>query len=460
MSTLYTILAKRPDVRPGAEPPYRGMDRPRYLSDPSTPQSLALTATNLDGTPGVAAGKALASVAAQLNQAGDPRWEVLAIVDSTDPATTEAPKSMVPSSQFLGWDVGESAPRFWSAIAHRADFLLPETSRTWTDRLNQNGLFDEFQDAQSFLQLYLDSDDPDRDYADLDAQEIAMLYRPRGIWLVPDLGHSTVPEELPIGHIVASRFLILERLHGILERGRFRGVDLSYGNSVVLTTSLRHAEPLAAIKASLKLSSPGISRLVEVDSIALGDPVRVHIDWMVEEEPPYPSSLDWPPLLPSQAIAVAATISGIAANVHLQGNTLGGIRPATIYGDPAHRPLPVVWLMPRVERFWAKAPLPSAGMLPPFPTLYQGPETLSGQDPCAPSDVFSICVVLAEWLTGAHPFAAPTAIQHIGRLATGAPTLDHIPPALARLLADGLSKTPERRPSAQELAAFLNQAGQ
>jgi hypothetical protein len=67
--------------------------------------------------------------------------------------------------EFLGYDVGETLERGWSAVAHRHDFLKPDEIALWEAKLNANGLFRGASEAESFLAVYLDSDDPDMGWA-------------------------------------------------------------------------------------------------------------------------------------------------------------------------------------------------------------------------------------------------------------------------------------------------------
>ncbi|NUN15487.1 MAG: hypothetical protein HUU55_17825 [Myxococcales bacterium] len=447
MPTLHTILVLRPPDSHPPHPVYRGMDRQRYLSAPTTSPDLVKPALALDGASGFAAAKALTDIAARLGNSGDNRWEPISVVNP--------PEQTVPAARFLGWDVGEGAPRFWSAIFHRGEFLTPEENENWTGGLNQHGLFDHVDDASRFLETYLEHDDPDRDYGPESPEEIALLYQPRAIWLRTLPPQSTFAPPPLLGEILWDRFLVTECVVGVPERGRFRGVDLHHGSSVMVTTSLPHAEPPATLEAAVQLRHPHITRLLKLERWTMGAPVRAHLDVMVEEEPPTASADRWPPMTQTQALTAAAALARLVAAVHAAGDTIGGIRPETIYGEPHTSSDPTLWLMPRTERFWAKAPLPSSGIVPPFPLLYQGPETLSGQDPTAASDVFATGLVTAVWLTQNHPFAAPNPMQHLVRLATAPPMLHGISNPIVELLTHVLAKSPASRPLAADLAVEL-----
>ena len=78
---------------------------------------------------------------------------------------------------------------------------------------------------------------------------------------------------------------------------------------------------------------------------------------------------------------------------------------------------------------------------------YIAPEQIQGKPTDGRADLFSVAVVLFEWLTGAHPFQSEMAPQRIVQgepdsLLAKDPTL---PAALERVIARGLEKDPQKR---------------
>ena len=96
---------------------------------------------------------------------------------------------------------------------------------------------------------------------------------------------------------------------------------------------------------------------------------------------------------------------------------------------------------------------------------YMSPEQARGENPAAPSDVFSLGVVFYEMATGKHPFPSDSVLGTLHAIATEAPAApSRLNPALSREL-DGLilgmlEKTPAMRPTAAEVDAALASGGQ
>ncbi|WP_052768443.1 serine/threonine-protein kinase [Streptomyces humi] len=90
---------------------------------------------------------------------------------------------------------------------------------------------------------------------------------------------------------------------------------------------------------------------------------------------------------------------------------------------------------------------------------YMAPEQVTGGTSAAPGDVFALAAVLVYAATGQgpflHPGEEPSAARLLYRIVHEEPRLDDVPPALAPVLAACLDKSPEARPTAQELPDLL-----
>ncbi len=85
--------------------------------------------------------------------------------------------------------------------------------------------------------------------------------------------------------------------------------------------------------------------------------------------------------------------------------------------------------------------------------LYWSPEVLAGKKPTPATDVWAMCVVLYEALTGTHPFERPTWFESSRAIASG--TFESIqvncPAALAELIEGGLQISQQQRTSTTQI---------
>jgi len=88
---------------------------------------------------------------------------------------------------------------------------------------------------------------------------------------------------------------------------------------------------------------------------------------------------------------------------------------------------------------------------------YLSPEQTHGKSPARASDIFSLGVLMHELLASRHPFLQDSPIDTAHAIAyQKAPSLpSSVPPHIARLVRDMLSKTPGERPTASEVAQRL-----
>ena len=86
---------------------------------------------------------------------------------------------------------------------------------------------------------------------------------------------------------------------------------------------------------------------------------------------------------------------------------------------------------------------------------YMSPEQILGDPVTSASDIFSLGVLLYEWVTGRHPFAGDSALHMMHLIASDQP----LPPArfnplvsdvIDSLVVEMLDKDPLRRPSARD----------
>lgn len=152
----------------------------------------------------------------------------------------------------------------------------------------------------------------------------------------------------------------------------------------------------------------------------------------------------WLPL--PQVVHIGARVAGALAHAHSQGVVHRDIKPANVMIEPAAGVVKVTDF--GVARI-ADARRTRTGMVLGTPT-HMSPEQLSGQHIDGRSDLYSLGVMLFQLLTGAQPHRGESMAQTMYRIVNeAAPDVrtlrPEVPPALAGVLAQVLSKSPEAR---------------
>jgi hypothetical protein len=163
---------------------------------------------------------------------------------------------------------------------------------------------------------------------------------------------------------------------------------------------------------------------------------------MVEAEPGGTSvSTLWRATTSAQAVRWALTLARIAADAHAAGHALVGIRPEVVYVDGDR----VRGIAPRCEPFLATSERPEHGVAPCFDQFFLAPEVLAQPDrPASPAaDVFSICAMLALWLTGEHPFEGEGMLQAMA-ISAGTRRAVAVAPQFRPVLDNGLVPRDDR----------------
>ena len=207
------------------------------------------------------------------------------------------------------------------------------------------------------------------------------------------------------------------------------------------------------LDAVRELAHPGI--LVPDETVVHGNRVALVMPRMAGED--LSILLERQQLLtPASTVLMVADVCDALAAAHAAGIAHGDVKPANVLleTDPMTGTPHTV----RLSDFGI-APLAAHGGVVVLPDEYQPPEYIGGEQWFTPaSDVYAVGVVLYEALAGHPPFTA----EHHDEIArlhrdTPPPRIPVLPDQLWLLVAACLSKNPEQRPSAAELADLLRE---
>ncbi len=153
---------------------------------------------------------------------------------------------------------------------------------------------------------------------------------------------------------------------------------------------------------------------------------------------------------PAMALETARQLAAALASAHGAGVTHRDLKPENVMRTADGRIKILDFGLARVEQATpAPAPMTQPGAVIGTPA-YMAPEQLNGQPVDARTDVFAFGVLIYEYVTGGHPFDAPTAIARAGRVleATPSPLAQRrpdLPVQLARAVDRCLLKLPASR---------------
>jgi serine/threonine protein kinase len=264
-------------------------------------------------------------------------------------------------------------------------------------------------------------------------------------------------DSFPLGVSIFDGLYVIESpIRGYPERGQYRArpAEDDEESHVIVTMTTRQGPSFQELEDRLAITADGVATLRGFHE--LEHPLGGIYTSMMEEEPPgRPISELRLPLAVPAAARVARGICDALEDAHGYGWVLGTMRPELVYVEGDGGELLMTEVAPRCERFFATA-IPTDAPTPPiFDRLYQAPELLAGREPTAATDVFSLTAMLAEWLTGRHPFEGDGAQSQLFAITAGRRRPWQGPPAQRDLVERGLAANPADRPSLHELREAL-----
>jgi eukaryotic-like serine/threonine-protein kinase len=145
---------------------------------------------------------------------------------------------------------------------------------------------------------------------------------------------------------------------------------------------------------------------------------------------------------------VIVKVAGALEYAHSRGVIHRDIKPSNVLLDAEGQPVLADFGIARLVQGEGEPNLTSAGMVMGTPA-YMAPEQLTGGQPDARSDIYSLGVVLYQLLAGRAPFTGDTMAIVSAHLTKQPPALrelmSDLPPALDAVVLQALAKQPEHR---------------
>jgi hypothetical protein len=299
-----------------------------------------------------------------------------------------------------------------------------------------------------------------REAGDLD-RAIQLLMLARTTWTTTQWmtarGQPTPPVEFPLGAQVAGGlYTITEWLRGQPERGMGRAAIRDRAGRCLVTMGTRQRRPAGERMRELALVVDGVARLRHIGPVSGPDG---EFDAMVEDEPAgRPTSELALPLDPAAAVRLALEVAAVLQRAHAAGHVLRHVRPELVYAD-ARDGLRLTGVAPRADGFLIGVTAPCYGVPALFPSIFAAPEVMAMREaPTPAADVFSLCALLAVWLTGEHPFAGDTLMDQMGAMMRNHGRPWRGPMKLGMALGPGLDPDPASRPPLARLMRSLEAA--
>ncbi len=270
-----------------------------------------------------------------------------------------------------------------------------------------------------------------------------------------DDGGELPPEPPPLP--LAGRY----RLDRFIAEGGFGEVWRGFDQELHRTVAVKVSKPsrlgaveqfVAEARRVARLRHPGI---VSVHDVVRQDDACFIVSDYIEGGSLREKIAERP--TPEQSARWIADVADALAYAHQQGFVHRDIKPANILIDHHGRALLGDFGIATTVEELSGSPLLSLGTL-----AYMSPEQTEGKSVDSRSDIFSLGVVLFEFLTGRLPYQATEPTKLRREVAAGPAALfskdDHVSLQLKRICEKCLSRNPAERYSAEELAAALRES--
>ncbi|MCC6553387.1 MAG: serine/threonine protein kinase [Polyangiaceae bacterium] len=214
---------------------------------------------------------------------------------------------------------------------------------------------------------------------------------------------------------------------------------------------------LREARAAARVAHPAAVRVFDYGVTSRGDPFFVME--LLRGRPLSRALAAAGTLAPLAAVQLLLPITGALIAAHREGIVHRDLKPQNVLlVDDGRRVIPklIDFGIASAERAWARK-LTSNDLRVGSPA-YMAPEQSEGSEPDPRTDVWGICFLLHELVTGSRPPRPPHGERPLGPQQGGAPGLERLlaHPGLASIVARGLERSPEDRwPTMEALSSAL-----
>ncbi|GAC1382464.1 MAG: hypothetical protein NVSMB48_13000 [Marmoricola sp.] len=265
-----------------------------------------------------------------------------------------------------------------------------------------------------------------------------------------------------LGQRLLDRYLVLERIGRGGMATVYRASDEQLGRDVALKVfhpGLTSPEDLqrqeGEVRHLAQLAHPCLVTLY--DAISADEQSFLVLEYVRGQD--LRTRLRQGPLPPSVVAALGRDVARALAHIHSRGLVHRDVSPGNILLPDHDMPTPHEDGVAAKLTDLGIARVIDAGHITVTGTLigtaaYLSPEQVRGQPVSAPTDIYSLGLVLLECLTGERAFEGPAMESTVARLARD-PDTGAVPPLWRGVIAALTAREPADRPTATEAAAAL-----
>ena len=245
---------------------------------------------------------------------------------------------------------------------------------------------------------------------------------------------------------------------GSVWRARNLGLDLDVALKLVRSgcwVPKASERLLREARAAARVAHPAAVRVFDFGVTSKGDPFFVME--LLQGRPLSRALADAGPIAPLAAVQLVLPVTGALIAAHREGIVHRDVKPANVLlVEDGRRLIPKLidfGIACAAASAWAKKL--TANDIRVGSPAYMAPEQLrGGAGPDPRTDVWGVCFMLYELITGAHPGRGLDVLEPLQATARAAVLADHA--TLARVIARGLASSPEDRwPTMRALGSAL-----